>query len=910
MIGQTLAHYEILEPLGEGGMGVVYKARDTRLDRLVAIKVLPVDRVADDKSKRRFIQEAKAASALNHPNIVTIYGIDHARDVDFIAMEYMAGRPLAQVIPLEGLPLRAVLRCAIQIADALVAAHAAGIVHRDLKPSNVMVTESGAVKVLDFGLAKLVEPVALDASDSDSTRMDNSGTHTGTGVAHPLTATGMILGTLAYMSPEQAEGKPVDSRSDIFSFGSMLYEMVTGRKAFAGGSAVSAITAILRDEPPSVSTIVNGLPSELERIIVRCMRKDPRRRYQHIDDVKVALEELKDESESGLLRTGVADALPQTKRRGYQQSIWLAAGMALIVVAGLAAWLLRRAPVVVPEPELTATSLTTDPGIEDFPTFSPNGGQVAYMWNGPKQDNFDIYVRVAGAGTPLRLTSDPAVDSSPAWSPDGRTIAFLRDLAGGRFAVMLVSPIGGPERNVAEVSSRFAALGPVSWTPDGRSLAVPDQDATEKPDGIFLISTETGNKQRITTPAQRSAHDYYPALSPDGRRLAFVRTKQTGADLLVVPMSEALTAAGEPKVLMSHRYLFFGLAWTFDGLEVVAVPGLGTRSGELWRMPADGSARPRRVPYTGDEVANPIVSRQRSRLAYSQGVFEDRNIWRLPLPAHGEGAGAPARFASSTRHDASAAYSPDGQKVAFHSTRSGTDEIWVAASDGTGAVQLTSLAGPRCGTPRWSPDSSAIAFEANPGGNWDLFVTPAAGGNTRRLTTQPTQEAVPSWSHDGRSIYFWSDRTGTPQIWKMAASGGEALQVTRRGGFEALESSDGRLLYYTKTDDGRDGLWSIPVGGGEEEVQVLNEVVAARAFAIVPDGIYFIRGVASDGNYFVPRTVSDTIEFYSLRTRQRRSVAEVQNPWLYLSVSPDGAFLLYSQNDQANNDLRLVDEFR
>ena len=206
-------------------------------------------------------------------------------------------------------------------------------------------------------------------------------------------------------------------------------------------------------------------------------------------DLKVALQEIKEESASGILRPAAGPALPQTKPRAHPRSIWLATSLALIVVAALAAWLLRPAPAALPEPELTATALTTDPGIEDFPTFSPNGSQVAYMWNGPNQDNFDIYVRVVGAGAPLRLTSDPAVDSSPAWSPDGRTIAFLRNLAGGRFAVMLVAPIGGPERKVAEVSSRFAALGPVSWAPDGRTLAVPNQDATRNADGIFLIST-------------------------------------------------------------------------------------------------------------------------------------------------------------------------------------------------------------------------------------------------------------------------------------------------------------------------------------------------------------------------------------------------------------------------------------
>ena len=294
VIGRTLKQYEIVEPLGEGGMGVVYKARDRQLDRIVALKILPAAKVADADSKRRFVQEAQAASALSHPNIVTIYGIDEVDGTDFIAMELIAGAPLERLIPRQGLPLMTALRYAVQIADALAAAHAAGIVHRDLKPTNVMVTGSGLVKVLDFGLAKLSEDAARVATANRDTAAIES---------KPGTDKGVIVGTVSYMSPEQAEGRPVDGRSDIFSFGAVLYEMVTGRKAFQGDTRLSTLSAILRDEPKSASQIVRDVPKELERVIARCLRKDAGRRFQHMADVKVALEELKEESESVRLPT-------------------------------------------------------------------------------------------------------------------------------------------------------------------------------------------------------------------------------------------------------------------------------------------------------------------------------------------------------------------------------------------------------------------------------------------------------------------------------------------------------------------------------------------------------------------------------------------------------------------------------
>ncbi len=286
IIGTRVAHYQILQYLGEGGMGVVFKARDSHLDRFVAIKFLLKEDARDPSSKRRFIQEAKAASALNHPNIVTVHDIDSDQGHDFIVMEYVAGKTLGRIIPRKGIPLNQALKYAIQIADALARAHAAGIIHRDVKPANIIVDDHGLVKILDFGLAKLTEkPVTLDA----------------TTVAEPMTGEGMLLGTAGYMSPEQAEGKPVDARTDIFSFGDVLYEMVTGQKAFQRDSMLATLAAILRDEPPQPSEVTEGIPHAVERVITMCLRKDPDRRWQSMLDVRNALEELKEESDSGRL---------------------------------------------------------------------------------------------------------------------------------------------------------------------------------------------------------------------------------------------------------------------------------------------------------------------------------------------------------------------------------------------------------------------------------------------------------------------------------------------------------------------------------------------------------------------------------------------------------------------------------
>ncbi len=414
MIGQTLGHYRIESKLGEGGMGVVYKARDTHLDRPVAIKVLPPERVADPERKRRFVQEAKAASALNHPNILHIYDIDAANGVDYIAMEYVEGKTVDELIARKGMPIRDVLKYATQVADALAAAHAAGIVHRDIKPGNIMVTgpasgHPGLVKILDFGLAKLTEREESEYSASTETMRRR-------------TEEGAILGTLAYMSPEQAEGKKVDARSDIFSLGSVLYEMITGRTPFQGETKMATLMAVIQKDPPPMAAV--EVPQELERIVSRCLRKDPDRRIQHMGDVKLALQELMEESASGKLT-----AAPP-KRRGHAAVLWIAAAFLLVATLAAVAWWTLRPRALRQGVELAR--VTADEGLTAFPALSRDGKLLAYASDRSGDGNLDIWVQQTGSGgAPLRLTRDPADESEPAFSPDGTWIAFRSEREGG-----------------------------------------------------------------------------------------------------------------------------------------------------------------------------------------------------------------------------------------------------------------------------------------------------------------------------------------------------------------------------------------------------------------------------------------------------------------------------------------------
>jgi len=430
--GSTISHFQILEKLGEGGMGIVYKARDQRLERIVAIKVLSSSTLASQGQRLRFIQEAKSASALSHPNIVTVYEIDTAGESTFIAMEYVEGRTLHAELRSHRLTIPEVLNYGIQIAGALSAAHAIGIVHRDIKPANILVTNNGSVKVLDFGLAKLTEKLDLPVEPSAETQT----------LAASLTQEGTIVGTAAYMSPEQAEGKRVDPRSDVFSFGVVLYELVAGRPAFSGQTNMSILASILTQEPKPIAEIREA-PPDLAKVVHRCLRKDSARRFQVMADVKVALEELKEDLESGKLLPS-ASPLHRTGRWRLALNILAAVAISAFVTAGVLAWTTRR---ITPLRNPRITRLTSDSGLTTDPAISLDGKLVAYASDRGGRGDLDIWLQQAEGGPPVRLTTNAANERQPAFSPEGTKVVFRSERENG--GIYVVSALGGEATRVA-----------------------------------------------------------------------------------------------------------------------------------------------------------------------------------------------------------------------------------------------------------------------------------------------------------------------------------------------------------------------------------------------------------------------------------------------------------------------------
>ena len=900
LIGQTIGHYQVIREIGRGGMGEVYLVQDHRLGRSVALKLLPTYLSKDEDRLRRFEQEARAASALNHPNVCVIYEVgETADDRHYIAMEYIDGVTLNQHMTSTRMTLTEVLDITIQVASALTAAHAVGIVHRDIKPENIMVRSDGYLKVLDFGLAKLMKQQATDLAAVAGARVK--------------TDTGMVMGTSRYMSPEQVRGLAVDARTDIWSLGVMIYEMVTGRPPFEGATTSDVIVSILEREPPPLAQLSPDTPAELQRTISKALHKDKEERYQVIKDMLVDLKSLKQDvdfqaqrgssrqshsSQRGAVASG--EVAPAREVRPWWRAyslIVLVAGAALVISA--LAWFYSPRPGANPTmptlPPMKTLPFTSFPGREQWPAFSPDGKQLAFRWDGEKEDNFDIYVKLIDAGAPLRLTTHPGIDSSPTWSPDSRYIAFSR-FDKGESGIYMVPALGGPERKLLALSGKFSDL---VWSPDGKSLAFTDVVWPQEMPSIFLLSIETREKRRLTSPPAQYFGDWYPAFSPDGQTLAFTRESSVhlGA-IYLVPIQ-----GGEPKRLTVDNEWIYNLDWTADGQSIVFASMRG--GSRLWKVSAAGGT-PEPLPFGGEHpfprAMQFSISRQGHRLAYSI-LLDDPNIWRIEVPSSQGQRTSPIPLISSSQHDLGPQFSPDGQKIVFQSTRSGSPEIWVCSSDGTNPIQLTSL-GRNTGAPRWSPDGRHIAFDSRAETNSYVYVINAEGGGPRRLTTETSNGLVPSWSRDGRFVYFCSNRSGTLQVWKVPAAGGEAVQVTKGGGAVAFESSDGKFLYYCKFDVA--GLWRIPVNGGEESL-VLDQPKEGYwgYWAVVDRGIYFIDPATK------PRATLKLFSFTSRRVMQIAAIEKKPYPGVPgFAVSPDGRWILFTQLDQSGSDIMLVENFQ
>ncbi len=872
MIGERVGQYRILDKIGEGGMGVVWKARDENLERFVALKFLTN---IDAQSRDRFKQEARAASALNHPGIVTVHDILEHNGQPCIVMEYIDGRPLDQAIPFGGMPAKEVIRIGAQIAEALSAAHHAGIIHRDLKPSNVIVMRDGRPKLLDFGLAK--RHCASVPDDSTLT------------VSNPQTAKGMILGTVNYMSPEQAQGQTVDTRSDIFSLGLLLYEMATGRKAFAGETMMATVTSILRDDPKPISQENLAVPSELERVVVQCLRKDPERRLQTALDIRNALEEVRHEIESGSMR---APAVAVQQPKSPKWLWWALAGVLIIASAGVGFLAQRPKRVDATAAPLTVRTLGNLPGRKQMPIFSNDGNAVVFAWDGGHEgQNSEIYMMQLEGGSPLRIKSHDASEWPQCFSPDGRRLYFNRQSENG-YSSYWMPALGGDETLVTN-----GIITDIS--PDGRSALVVRQSSDAKDQqGIFVLDFSTGMQHKLgenfgTANPKFSADGKWVFVpnGPDRDHLSLHRVPVGGGKLEKVQwpglgedVERVEAVEFSPR---RHRMLIAGRQKATNALISFIADADGSNAKRLPGSIRPGSLSPdgRQMVFVRNALGVPI---------YRAAAF----------PARGRPV-TPEKVFATPGEEYGPRISPDGRHVVVASYRSGHWGIWLWNAAMTDGRPVFAREGGTAGSPAWSPDGRWIAFDARTrSAAGDIWIMPV-DGEPRVLVDRPIENITPCFDPTSQWVYFTSTRTGSLQIFKVPVAGGTASQVTKGGGFRCHFSEDGRYIYYLKSRAGGE-IWRLELATNLEEPVVPD--MKSSDWQVLRDGIYMLDS-GTNSQFGTAARLADA-KFYRFATRKTEDLGfRTPRPAapIGIDVSPDRKWVYYSQVDSSTSELYLVE---
>jgi Tol biopolymer transport system component/predicted Ser/Thr protein kinase len=873
MIGQTLAHYQIESKLGEGGMGVVYKARDTHLNRPVAIKVLPPDKTADPERKRRFVQEAKAASALNHPHILHIYDINTANGVDFIAMEYVEGKTLDALVGPNGLRLSETLKYAVQIADALAAAHAAGITHRDIKPSNIMVNDEGLVKILDFGLAKLSETDESDYAESTQTM-------------RPRTQQGALIGTVAYMSPEQTEGAEVDARSDIFSFGSVLYEMITGKRPFTGASNIDLLHAVLHSQPRPLAELRPNTPPEVRIIVEKTLEKDRAERYQSTRDLVV---DLKRAQRSLAIPAGEPVVKTGALKRPSRGLMAGAVALLLAVVAGII-WRLQPSQPAWNNPLANAefTRLTNFEGSEFDAAISADGKFAAFLSD--RAGPVDLWATQIGTGQFSNLTKgqwqmvgmlgQSGGVRPMAFSPDATYVAVFM-----RAKTLLVPIMGGSSRPLLDPGIEAV------WSPDGAKLAYHE---LAPGDPIFIADADGSNRRQIFKD-QPNRHCHHLSWSPDGRLLYFARGTPTSneMDIWRIPSS-----GGEPERMTFHNAVTtYPVALDDRTLLYCATAEDGSRT-VLYAMNLKRRVT-RPINLGVRQYTSVAASADRTRLVVTESN-PSSSLWTAPVSNGISDEAAVRRLELPTERAVRPRFGSDC--LVYLSSTGGADGLW-RFQPGAAAELWSGNQGGVIAAPAVSADGSRIAFCVRKQGRTRLYRIAANGANPVLLAPSLQVRGAPTWSPDGKWIVVSGEDGGRQGLFKVPADGGPVVSLLDGLYFHPLWSPDGQLILYCE-----------PFRGGELRVRAITP---EKLNVPLPDmQVYY----ESDPYRFVPgeRTLvvlrgggaGEDQNFWvlELATGHQRQITKLRRrAWVQsFDVSPDGKAITFDRT-LGNADIVLIE---